>query len=406
MTRTAYFDCPAGASGDMVLGALVDAGWPIERLADVVADLGLAGRAAVRAEPVRRGPLVATQVTGEDLDPDPPHRNLPDILALLDASRLPPTVATGASAVFTRLAEAEAAVHGVDLSEIHFHEVGALDTVVDVAGAVAGLAELGVSAVWCSPLPAGGGWTASQHGPLPLPAPATLQLLARARAPLVPPPGGLEQPGELVTPTGAAILCTLGRFGRPAISLDRVGHGAGGRDTPWPNVLRLWLGTATSAETALAAADDEALVLVETNIDDMVPELYGHVSERLFALGALDVWLTPVQMKKGRPGTLLSALVPAALEGLAATCLLEQTTTLGVRVQPVRRHVAGREIRLVHTAFGQLPVKVKWLGGRAVGLAPEYDACRAAAIAHDVPLARVYEAARAAAELGAADGLD
>jgi uncharacterized protein (DUF111 family) len=204
----------------------------------------------------------------------------------------------------------------------------------------------------------------------------------------------LTMTGELVTPTGAALLATLARFERPGMTLERVGHGAGGRDPAWPNVLRLWLGEALDGSAGAQVGD---AVLLEANIDDMQPELYGHVTERLFALGALDVWLSPVQMKKGRPGIVLGVLAPPALEGTLAELLLAETTTLGVRVQPARRHVAGRRTRTVQTPFGPIPVKEKLAGERVLGSAPEYEACRAAAHAAGVPLAEVYAAARAAA---------
>jgi hypothetical protein len=392
-SRLAYFDCPAGASGDMILGALVDAGWPIARLNAVVEALGLAQAVRVRAEPVLRGPLAATRVHVEAVEPDPPQRHLGDIVQLILASPLPEPVRELATLVFTRLAEAEAAVHGSTVETVHFHEVGALDAIVDIVGAVAGLAELGVDAVYCSPLPAGSGWTNSQHGFLPLPAPATLALLAAANAPIAASPKAVDLVGELVTPTGAALLATLASFSRPPLRLERIGHGAGGRDTPWPNVLRLWLGNPTTPLGAtIPGADSDEVVLVETNIDDMVPEHYGHVCERLFELGALDVWLVPVQMKKGRPGTVLSVLAPLELEGAVAELLLTETTTFGVRVQPARRHIALREIVTVETPYGPIPVKVKRLGDRVLGHAPEYEACRAAARSHGVALAQVYAA--------------
>lgn len=397
-SRLAYFDCPAGASGDMVLGALVDAGWPIQRLAAVVEALGLAQAVRVRAEPVMRGPLAATRVHVEAQEPDPPPRHLGDIVTLIHASSLPEPVRDGATRVFTRLAEAEAAVHGSSIEQVHFHEVGALDALVDIVGAVAGLAELDVEALYCSPLPVGSGWTPSQHGPLPLPAPATLALLAAAKAPIAAPPRSVDLVGELLTPTGAALLTTLATFGRPPLTLERMGLGAGARDTAWPNVLRLWLGAPSPVAAAPGAGADE-VVLVETNIDDMVPEIYGHVCEQLFELGALDVWLAPVQMKKGRPGTVLSVLAPAGLESDVAELLLIETTTFGVRVQPSRRHIAQRELVTVDTTYGPIPVKVKRLGERVLGHSPEYEACRAAARAQGVPLARVYAAAEQAWDL-------
>lgn len=381
----AYLDLPSGLSGNMFLGCLIDAGWSVEALHRVLAGLPLPpDRYTVRVDRVRRGGLRATLVTVE-WGQDEPHRSLSDILEMLDAAHLPPPVKEGARGTFQRLAEAEARVHGVPVEEIHFHEVGALDAIVDIVGVAAGLHDLGIERLYASPVPLGHGWVETAHGPLPLPAPATLELLAAAGAPLRPPPGE----GELVTPTGAALLAQYATFEQPAMLLRRVGYGAGHREFAWPNVARLWLGEPLHVGP---------MVQLETNIDDMNPELYAAVSERLFAAGARDVWLTPIQMKKGRPGVLLSVLAPAEFETTLARILLEETTTLGLRVVPVRRHEAGREMRQVITPFGPVDVKLKLVDGRVVGAAPEYEACARLAREQGVPVRRVYEAALAAAQ--------
>ncbi len=396
MTRIAYLDCFSGISGDMLLGAMLDAGLALDALRGELDRLGVAGW-TLRAERVRRAGIAATKAH-VDLGGTPqPHRRLPEVLRIIEASSLPAADRTRATDVFRRLAEAEARVHGVPADEIDFHEVGALDAIVDVVGGVAGLRLLGVEQVYCSALPAGGGTVRGSHGVLPAPAPATLALLAGARAPIAPSSG--DRPMELVTPTGAALVATLARFERPPMHLDAVGYGAGGRDPEgWPNVLRLWLGEAVEPARP-------ALLLVETNIDDMNPEIYGYVQERLFAAGAADVWFQAVQMKKNRPGVMVSVLCGADREDAVSAVLLRETSTLGVRVSPVSRHEARREAFAFASSLGPAAVKVKRLPGEPTRIAPEYEACRRIAEARGLPLAEVYRVVEreAAALLAARD---
>ena len=282
----------------MLLGALIAAGVDAATLSDELHKLGVDGW-ALRAEQVSRAGIAATLARVDLAEKPQPHRKLPDVLAIIEASSLPPTDIERASSVFRRLAEAEARVHGTSPDQIDFHEVGALDAIVDVCGAVVGLRLLGVERVYCSALPAGGGTARSQHGELPVPAPATLELIALANAPVT--AASADRPMEMVTPTGAAIVTTLAEFTRPPMTVERVGYGAGGRNPDgWPNALRLWLGESADARPTM--------LLVETNIDDMNPELYGYVQEKLFAAGAADVWFQPVQMKKNRPGVMISVL--------------------------------------------------------------------------------------------------
>jgi uncharacterized protein (TIGR00299 family) protein len=386
----AYFDCFSGVSGDMILGALVDAGWPLDELQAVVVALGLTDECQASAETVQRGAIRASLVHVDVIALDKPRaRHLSDILALINGADLPDRVRAQASAVFRRLAEAEARVHAVTVEAVHFHEVGAVDALVDVVGAVAGLEALGVEAGFAAPLPLGRGMVHTQHGLLPLPAPATLELLAQAGAPTRP----VETEVELVTPTGAAILTTLANFHQPSLTLRRTGIGAGSRDDlPWPNVLRLWLGEPVVGATLRGRPTNEH-VLIETNIDDMPAELFGHVMDRLFAAGALDVFFTPIQMKKNRPATLLGVIARQQDETRLAELILRETTTLGVRVQPIRRYEAARELHRVATEYGEVQVKLKLLDGRPVGATPEYEDCRRLAIERGVPLAMVYAAA-------------
>jgi uncharacterized protein (TIGR00299 family) protein len=387
MTRVAYLDCFSGISGDMLLGAFVDAGLSLDALRGELAGVDLAGYRLDAARAERHG-IAATKVSVQLEEAAQPHRRLPDILALIERSALPPGDRARASSVFQRLARAEARVHGVEQEAVDFHEVGAVDALVDVIGSVAGLRLLEVEQLYCSPLPAGGGWASGAHGRLPVPAPATLELLASAGAPLKASP---DVQMELVTPTGAAIVTALARFERPAMAVRKTGYGAGTRDLEdRPNLLRLWLGDALDEGRP-------AMLLVETNIDDMSPELYGYVQERLFAAGAADVWLTAVQMKKNRPGVLLSALCPIEREDAVARVILEETSTLGLRVREVARHEAARELLEFESSLGPAAVKVKRLPGRPPAVSPEYEACARIARERGIPLLEVYRIVEAEA---------
>ena len=390
----AYLDTPSGISGDIFLGCLVDAGWPLASLQDTAAGLNLPdGSWHIAAEPVMQGGLRATRLDVEVRE-DRTERHLADVQEIIEAANLAAEVKRRACAVFVRLAEAEARIHGTTPEAVHFHEVGALDAIVDIVGVCAGLHELAIDTLCASALPLGPGWSSSMHGRIPLPAPATLELLAGVGAPTAAAPG----PGELVTPTGAALLAELAQFRQPSMRLRRIGYGAGQKAFDWPNVARLWLGDEVVEEQGgPASGPSESLVVIETNIDDMNPELYEPVQSHLFEAGALDVWTTAIGMKKARPGTLLRVLAAAADESKLAALLLRETTTLGVRVSAVRRHVAERNVETVDTSYGRVRVKVKRLGGLAVGAKPEFEDCQALAEATGSPLPAVYAAALAAA---------
>ena len=362
MARAVYFDCPSGASGDMILGALVDAGAPLDALQAELGKLGLAGwRLAARE--VRRGAFRATKVDVQVEGAQHGHRHLGDIVRILERSGLQREVVEGAARVFRRLAEAEARVHGTSIEEVHFHEVGAVDAIVDVTGAVVALRLLGIEAVHVSALPIGGGFVDSAHGRMPIPGPGTVELLRNF--PVV--DTGVQ--AELVTPTGAAILTTLaaGAGRMPAMTVERVGYGAGSRDFPdRPNILRVFVG-----EVAGDAAT-ETVAQVETTIDDMSPQLYEPLMERLFEAGALDVFLTPVIMKRSRPGTVLTALCPPARVAELSRVLFEESSTIGLRWTEVSRARLEREMVTIPTAYGALPFKVSRLGGRVVTVTPEF----------------------------------
>jgi len=393
--KIAYFDLIAGASGDMLLGGLVDAGLPFDSLQDGLAGLRLDGFRLTQAR-VMRGAFSATKIDVDVTDHE--HaRNLAEIQAVVAASRLPETVRTRANRVFARMVEVEAGIHHAPVNEVHLHELGALDTIVDVCGFFFGLHTLGIERVAASPVPLGRGVIHGAHGQIPLPAPATVALLRGA--PVV----GVPHALETVTPTAAALLTEAATsFGDiPPMRLLAVGYGAGGRLQPEPNILRVLLGETSGDDDG----EEGALDVLETNIDNMNPELYGYVLDRLLAAGALDVYMTPIIMKKNRPGIVLSVLCrPEDTARLRAMVFME-TTTLGIRTLHVARHALARHSTTVATAYGDIRIKsAQWgQGGKA---APEYEDCAAAAQAHGVALRAVYEAAMAAyrAQGGAVDG--
>lgn len=369
----------------MILGALVDAGCELAVIEDAVRRLGLDGW-ALEARDVVRGGLRGTQVLVRT-DPARRFEDLGAMLRLIQGSGLSDGVRARVAAVLRRLAEAEGRVHHVPAEAVHFHEVGALDTLVDVVGAVAGLDVLGVERVHISPLPLGGGTVETAHGRLPVPAPATAELLRGF--PVY--DSGVRT--ELVTPTGAAILTTLGAPGPlPVMTLERIGWGAGARELAVPNLLRLLVGTAV--DPGEEAGQVETLISVQTTIDDMSPQLYEPLVDRLLGAGALDVYLTPVVMKRSRPGTVVTALVPPALAERVAEVLFRETTTIGVRWGEVRRRRLPRELVRLPTAFGPVTFKVSRLQGRAVTVTPEFEEVRRLAEARGLPVREVLEAVR------------
>jgi len=384
--KTLYFDCFAGCSGDMILGALVSAGVEPRALLEQLALLGVQGW-KIDFDRVDRSGISATYARVETAH-EHAHRHLSDILEIIYDSRLSDRVKDRAARIFSRLAEAEARVHNLPVEKIHFHEVGALDAIIDVCGAAIGFDLLGIEQFFCSPLRVGQGMTEMAHGRFPIPPPAVAELLKEKPVYA----GDIE--GEFVTPTGAAIISTVcDDFGpMPAMKIEANGYGAGTRDPKgFPNVLRVFVGQ--RAETAGA---DEALLMIETNIDDMSPQLLGHVMDRAFELGALDCYFTPVQMKKNRPGVLLSVLCERDRKGPLMNLLFTETTTLGVRSYEVERRALRRSVTQVETAYGPIGVKVAHLNGHVVNEVPEFEDVRAAATKAGVPLKVVEDAVRAA----------
>jgi hypothetical protein len=379
----AYFDCFSGISGDMTLGALVDAGVSIDGLRGELAKLDLPGY-EIKADKVQRSGIAATKVHVVVDQHNQQTRHLSDILAVIDSSTLSPSIKEKSSRIFKRLADAEAKVHGTTPDKIHFHEIGAVDAIVDIVGAVIGIELLGVSRIAASAINVGSGTVQTSHGLLPVPAPATAELLRGI------PVYQSAAAFELATPTGAAIISTLGSsFGPlPPMKVGRIAYGAGDRDVPdRPNVLRLMLG-----EQA-AAYEEDSSVLIETNIDDMNPQVYDYLTDKLMQQGAQDAYLTPIIMKKGRPAVLLSVLTDTSRTDRLIDAIFRETTSIGVRVQEVGRKKLSREIREIDTTYGTIRIKISRRGEEILTVTPEYEDCKKIAEEKRVPLKTVIEAA-------------
>ena len=390
--KIAYIQSVGGASGDMLLAALLDAGLPLEFLQGELAKLPVAGYALNAVQEARR------EMRGVKLNVDvkEPTRYSPKrLLEIVSSSGLNLKQKQRAEGVLRALWTAEGRVHGESQEDLELEELGTVDTLVDVVGVSIGLDYLEVEKVYASPLVLGAAEPPRWPGGYPNPAPATLELAAMAGAPVAADHPMYRGAGELTTPTGAALITALAEFKRPAFSVTGVGVGLGSRDPQdFPNILRVWLGEMDPAPSTVRQGD---IVLLETNLDDVQGEVLGYAQEQLFALGALDVWYTPVQMKKNRPGVILSALVPQRLEDAAVQLILRETPTLGVRTRPIERYVAQRESFDVETDLGVISVKVKSLEGEPVGVAPEYEDCRRVSLETGVPYQEVYQRALAEA---------
>jgi hypothetical protein len=379
--KLAYFDCFSGISGDMVLGAVVDAGCDLALLRAGLQSLQVSGW-SISSERVWKNGMSGTfvRVTTED---QTKHRSLSEILEIFDKSQLTDCVRKNASAIFQKLGEAEASVHDVPLEKIHFHEVGAIDAMVDVVGACISFESFGVQKFACSPLNVGGGTAKMAHGVLPVPAPATAKLLQGKPTYS----NGVQR--ELVTPTGAAIVATLcDHFGpQPAMNVSAIGYGAGSADLEGqPNVVRIMIGEA--AEKVVPGFNEEISV-IEVNLDDMNPQIYGYFQEKALAAGALDVYTTPVQMKKNRPGTLLTLLCKPQDANALMSLIFAETTTFGARTYTAHRRTLPRESVRVHTQFGDVRIKLSRVNGHIQHVAPEFEDCRKLAVEKNVPLQRV-----------------
>jgi uncharacterized protein (TIGR00299 family) protein len=412
--RIAYLDVFAGISGDMTLGALVNAGVSVDALRTELEKIPMRGW-TLRAEKAVRHGIAGTLVHVELADQHHHHegthqeghqdhrhgRSCRELVNLIEASSLDPEVIARSTEILWRIARAEAKIHNCAPEDVHFHEVGGLDTIVDIVGAVVGFRMLGVEQIACSPLPVSHGFVDCAHGRLPVPAPATAELMVGA------PTFPLDVDGETVTPTGAALATGLAdRMGAfPPMCVQAIGYGCGQKDFPGvPNVLRLFVGERSDLMPGIEGGEGtwerpvtDRIALLEANIDDMNPELFGHVMQKLFEAGAADVWMSPVFMKKNRPATQLSAVAePGKLEAVAKT-ILQETTSFGVRISEWERRCLPRKRVTVQTPFGEVRVKLGTIGTEIVQASPEYEDCLAAAKAHGVALKEVYAAAMAAA---------
>jgi len=381
--QTAYFDCFSGASGDMILGALIDAGLNPRRLREALKRLGIPTVRLNVRKVLKRG-ISGTRVIVEGGDGKKSHRNLTEVLRIVRRSRVETEVKEKSEEIFKRIASAEAKIHRIPTEEVHFHELGGLDSIVDIVGSVWGIRALGIEKIYVSRVNVGGGFVKCEHGILPVPAPAALSLMEGK--PIY--SSGVER--ELLTPTGAAILSTLGsEFGSmPRIKVERVGYGAGQDDLPHPNLIRLLVGTSESV------SGKETVAVIETNIDDMNPQFYDYVMEELLAIEVLDVFVTPILMKKNRPGHLLTVICPSEKLPAVAKFLFQETTTLGLRWHEEEREKTDREIQPLRTKYGRIRFKLARWEGSVVNFSPEYDDCKKLALEKRVPLKDVFEEAK------------
>jgi uncharacterized protein (TIGR00299 family) protein len=377
----------------MIIGSLLDAGLDLEIIKKGLAGLDFYGY-KLTAEKVVRSGITATKfdVVMDEEEHEHHHETshhhhhgLSEILNIINTGKISDSVKIKSSEIFRKLGTVEAGIHGVPLEEVHFHELGAVDTIVDIVGTVLALETLKIEKVYSSPLAVGSGTVKTAHGVLPVPAPATLQILAEAGVPIVNAPPSENPPGELLTPTGAVLITSFAKgYQQPNIKVERTGYGAGNKQfATWPNVVRVWIGEETTG------VSDDGLVLLETNIDDMNPQIYGFLMEKLFAEKAADVWFTPIQMKKNRPAIMLSVLAPSALETKLIEIIMRETSTLGIRSRPVSRHMAQREIVEIDSSLGRAKAKIKRFGNDIVAVSSEYDDCRRLALEHNLPLHEV-----------------
>ncbi|MGD1152706.1 MAG: nickel pincer cofactor biosynthesis protein LarC [Syntrophales bacterium] len=386
--RIAYFDCFTGVSGDMILGALIDAGADLHKLESELGKLKISGFTLKAEKTTMRG-LSGTRFF-VDADHSHAERHLTDIEKIMDNSGLADDIKARAKSIFRDLAHVEAKIHNTNPGDVHFHEIGGLDSIVDVVGSLIVMKMLGIETMYASRIPVGTGFVECDHGVLPLPAPATLELLKGI------PVYASSIDKELVTPTGIAILKhVVQSFGTiPEMKIERIGYGAGSRDLKIPNLLRVWIG---ETEVKQEYEQDE-VILIETNIDNMNPEILGYALERLQERGALDVFMTPIFMKKNRPGTLLSILITPDKLDETISIIFAETTSLGIRFQRLERRKLPRELITVETSFGPVRVKVSHIDTEKRIISPEYEDCREIAVRKGIPLRKVYEEAQAAAE--------
>lgn len=404
MKKVAYLECPTGIAGDMCLGALVHAGVPLDYLIEKLSLLGISDEYQLRAELVHRNGQEATKVHVDLTDDDDRHhhedrhihaRHLPEIEKMILAAGLPSQAEFMSLAVFRKLAEAEGAVHGVAPEKVHFHEVGATDAIVDIVGTCLGLDWLGIEQFYCSPLPTGGGTIKAAHGQMAVPTPAVLKLWEYGKVPVY--SNGIEK--ELVTPTGAAIAVTLANaFGSPPrMTIQKVGLGAGSRQLPIPNILRLWIGEAAASVTtsnfAATSPDLETIAVLETQIDDLSPQAIAYTFDALLTAGALDVFTQLIVMKKSRQAVLLTVICHPEKQSVCEAVLFRETTTLGIRRSIQQRSILQREIQKVSTPYGEVRVKIAGTNGNITNVQPEYEDCAQLAKEHNLSWREIHRVA-------------
>ncbi|MEN3012603.1 MAG: nickel pincer cofactor biosynthesis protein LarC [Dictyoglomus thermophilum] len=371
--KALYFDCFSGISGDMILGALIDLGIDVEKWKTELNKIPVKGY-KIEISKKQKNSIWGTDVN-IIIDDHHSHRHLEDLLKIVDESGLSENIKTKAKNIFYKIAEAEAKIHNQPIDEVHFHEIGALDTIIDVLGSLILLEMLEVEEIYSSPLPLGSGFVNTAHGTIPVPAPATLEILRGI------PVYRDGREGELVTPTGAAIISTVANFVQelPPIRVDKIGYGCGKKDFSFPNLLRVYVGELVESTVK------ERNIVLETNIDDMNPQIFGYLVEKLFKEGALDVFLTPVYMKKGRPGILLSVIAPLVMEERLSEVIFRETTTLGIRKIYVDKKIMPREIKEIETKWGKVRIKVANINGIRKAY-PEYEDCKSIAERENIPL--------------------
>ncbi len=384
--RIAYFDCFAGAAGNMILGSLLDAGLSADVLRSELAKLHLSHYEIRVEKTIRKGIEGTLAVVSVEQGQSFEHRNLNDIEEIIENSDLDPEVKPTSRKIFQRLAQAEATVHSVSIQEIHFHEVGAMDAIIDIVGSVVGLKTMGIERVYSSPLHLGSGLVECTHGTLPVPAPATAELIKGK------PVYSTGIQGELLTPTGAAILTTIasGFCPIPKMIVEKIGYGAGTMDVPIPNFLRVLIGDEPGSIDGYLV---ERVTVLETNIDDMNPQIYDYLIEKLLGMGVLDVFLSSVQMKKNRPGTLLTIICLPDMKDTIAEFLMNETTTIGLRWREDNRVKAYRSIKEFQTQYGPVKFKIAQLEGNVINVSPEYEDCKRISLEKRIPLKLVIQEA-------------
>ena len=384
--KLAYFNCLGGVSGDMILGSMVDAGLKTEFLNSVIADLKLDNISIDSVKDNRQG-VVGTKIKIEMNGQEDHRYKIRDFLYKLEKSNLADDIVKKSQDILQCIGDAESEIHNIGVDQLVLHELGSLDTLIDVTSCVAGMYELNLESVYSSPLPTGSGTVNTEHGVTTVPAPVTMSILSKFNVPLKPPPKQGIDTGEMVTPTGAVLLSSLAKFDQPYMTVDKWGYGLGSRNPEsYPNVVGLLIGQQES--------QSESLILLETNIDDSTPEILSYVVDRLISSGALDAWTTPINMKKNRNGVLLSVLSTQDLDDRLRGIINRETTTFGIRSQMVKRFASKRENIVVATEIGNIPVKLKYKNNELVTVSPEYEVCRKIAMERQIALKDVMEIAR------------